>query len=508
MAGGRRAHGGALLAALASALVALAAAASPAVGSPAAGSPAAAATDPLSVSVLQTDPGIGQDLASEPNLEFSSTAPPAGIPLIAVQDGTRYQQVTGFGAAMTDSSAWLIERKLSPTAKRQLISKLMSPGGLHLSWLRLPIGASDYTANGKPYSYDDMPPGQSDPSLSHFSIAHDKSYVIPAIKLALQTNPQLRLLATPWSPPAWMKANDSLSDLKGGGTLLGQDYGHLAQYFVKFLQAYAQAGIKVGAISPQNEPGNPTAYPGTNLSEPAEANLITQDLVPALAAAHLHPQLWGSELGWKSQQYAEQLAKSPAGSELTGISWHCYYGSPNVMSTVRAARPSLGTIVSECAPGISAIPVSEVVISSLRNWASAVSLWNLALEPNGGPVEEPNTGCPGCTGLVTINPQNGSVSYTSSFYELAQASAYIEPGAHRVASNTFDTYDYLRPGVNFISPGLDDVAFVNPDGTRVLLAYNNGAQPLSFAIGWDGRYVQYTLPAGATTTFVWDAGGS
>lgn len=466
--------------------------------------PPGVAADPLSVAVVQTDPRVGQDLVAQPNIEFTNAPPSSGTPLITIRDSTRYQQVTGFGAAMTDSSAWLIERHLSPAAKRTLMTNLFSPSRLHLSWLRLPIGASDYTASGKPYSYDDMPAGQSDPSLAHFSIAHDDSYVIPALKLALADDPQLRLLAMPWSPPAWMKGNDSLSNTQDRGTLLGQDYRSWAQYIVKFLQAYKRQNIPIGAISPQNEPGNPTRYPGLNISAATEAKLIAQELVPALDAARLHPQIWGPELGWKSLSYVQQLAGSTAASELAGITWHCYYGSPDVMSTVHAQHPALGTMVSECAPGISAIPLSEVVISSLRNWASAVSVWNLALEPSGGPVQQPNTGCPGCRGLVQVDPATGAVTYGAEYYELAQASAYVQPGARRVASNTFDTYDYNGPGTNFVSRGLDDVAFVNPDGTRVLLAYDNGTQPVTFAIGWHGHYLRYTLPAGATATFVWN----
>jgi glucosylceramidase len=175
------------------------------------------------------------------------------------------------------------------------------------------------------------------------------------------------------------------------------------------------------------------------------------------------------------------------------------------MSTFHAQRPSLDTIVDECSPGISAIPTPEVVIASLRNWATTVALWNYALSPQGGPVQEPNTGCPGCFGLAAINPQTGKVRLNMPFFQLGQASKFLEPGALRVASNTFVTYNYEKPGVNFISAGLDDVAFLNPDGTRVLLAYNNSTVPITFAVGWHGTYFQYSIPAGAMTTFKWDS---
>ncbi len=464
----------------------------------------AARADPLTVGVVQTNPLGNQWLVTEPNIEMTSTPPGKGTPLVAVQDGTRYQQVTGFGAAMTDSSAWLIERQLSPATKRAVMTDLFGSAELHLSWIRLPIGASDFTVAGTPYTYDDMPPGRSDPTLAHFSIGHDLAYTVPALRLARSINPQVKVLATPWTPPAWMKNNDALSNTGNLGTLRASDYGVWARYLVRFVQAYDAAKVPIAALTPQNEPGNPTRYPGTNLSAGTEAALISRQLAPALAQAKLRPQLFGPDLGWDSLTYARQLATSTAAKDLTGISWHCYYGSPEVMSTVHATRASLQEIVSECSPGISAIPISEVVISSLRNWAGSVMLWNLALEPSGGPVQQPNTGCPGCSGLATINPATGHVAYTSAYYELAQASAFIEPGAHRVASNTFDSYAYMKPGVNFISPGIDDVAFVNPDGSRILLAYNNGDQPTRFAVGWDGKYFSDTLPAGTTATFRWD----
>jgi O-glycosyl hydrolase len=468
------------------------------------GLPAVAAADPYAVSVVQTVRALGQHLAAEKGLHFAARPPAAGTPLISVNDLRAFQRVSGFGAAMTDSSAWLVERELPTAARQALMAQLFSGSGLGLGFLRVAIGASDYTATGVPYSYDDVPSGQRDPTLAHFSIAHDRGYLLPSLRQALALNPQLALLATPWSPPAWMKGNDSLGNAGNHGTLRGAAYGPWAAYIVRFLQAYARAGVPVSALTPQNEPGNPTRYPGLNLSEGAEANWITQDLVPALTRARLSPKLFGIDAGWASGTYAQQTLSGPAARDLTGLSWHCYYGSPAVMSTLHSRAPGLATIVDECSPGISAIPTSEVVISSLRNWSSTVALWNLALDPHGGPVQTPNTGCPGCYGLATVDEASHTYRLDLPYYQLGQASRFIQPGARRVSSNSFVTYDYTRPGVNFVSAGLDDVALVNPDGSRVLIAYDNSNQPVSFAIGWRGRYVTYTLPAWGTATLVWD----
>jgi glucosylceramidase len=235
---------------------------------------------------------------------------------------------------------------------------------------------------------------------------------------------------------------------------------------------------------------------------------ISRFLVPALRAAHLHPKLYAVDYGWDRAQVARAVIASPARRALSGIAWHCYFGSPDVMAQIHALAPALDEIVDECSPGISALPVAEVLIASMRDWASTVALWNLALDPTGGPVQPPNTGCPGCTGLATIDPTSGTFLPKLAWYQLGQASEFIQPGAVRVMSNSFVTYNYTKPGVNFISPSLDDVAFRNPDGSRVLLTYNNSAATITFGVGWDGYYFEYSLPGHATTTFAWSPGAS
>jgi glucosylceramidase len=233
------------------------------------------------------------------------------------------------------------------------------------------------------------------------------------------------------------------------------------------------------------------------------ANWTVDDLAPALQQAGLPVPIYGFDLGWGSGSLAAQLARGES-RQLSGIAWHCYFGSPLVMNALQAVVPGINQIVDECSPGITPISTSEVVISSLRDWASEVALWNLALDPTGGPVQLPNSGCPGCYGLAVVDETRHIFYPTSAYYELGQASVAIEPGAHRIASGTFATYNYLKPGVNFISPNIDDVAVENPDGTRALIAYNNGIVPAAFAVVWHGEYFAYTLPVGATVTFTWN----
>lgn len=460
----------------------------------------AQAIDPYRVEVVQTSADLAQRLTPLASFDFGRQRG-ASAPVIRVNAAARRQRVQGFGAAMTDSSAWLMEQDLAPAARQTLMSDFFGAGGIHLNFIRVPIGASDFTHTGQPYTYDDLPPGQTDPALRRFSIAHDQAYILPALQQAEALNPAIDLLATPWTPPAWMKANRSLGNAADRGTLLPGDYGPWAQYIVKFIQAYQAAGIRIDALTPQNEPGVPTLYPGLNLSAASEANWVVHDLRPALARARLSPRIYGADLGWgPTTTYAAATAQGKAARVLAGLAWHCYFGAPTSMD----ADGALDSIVDECSPGLTPTPISEVVISSLRNWASTVALWNLALDPSGGPAQLPNHGCKGCSGLVTIDPRTGIVTPRLAYYQLGQASAFVAPGAQRVASPTFVHYRYPGPGVDVATPGLDDVALRNPDGSLVLVAYDNSTRPIQFSVAWKGRAFSYRLAAGATATFVWN----
>jgi glucosylceramidase len=472
------------------------------------------ATTAPPVSVVQTDPGLGQEMATQPGL-VTSTIKPQGVPVIDVNEGVRYQQFGGLGAALPDSSAWLIYDELPSPTRQALLQALFGQPAVQnalgvpaigLNFLRVAIGASGAMTVGPPYSYDDLPPGRSDPTLSSFSIAHDEAYIIPTLQQALAANPSLKILANPWSPPGWMKSNGSLDNPDGQATLLDSAYGPLAKYFVKFIQAYQGDGIPIDAITPQNEPSSgqvSTAYPGLTLPEGDEAQFVAQDLEPALHAAGLSPKIYGSDLSWDSLSYASALGSGPAAGDLSGISWHCYFGSPTVMSQLHQASPGLDQIVNECSPEIRPVGTPEFLISSLRNWASVVTVWALALDPNGGPIQ-PGNDCPGCTGPVAINEQTGAVTFRPEYYQLGQVSAFVQPGAWRIDSPAFVTYGVNGAnGFETAAPGLDDVTFQNPDGSKVLVAYNNTGAPLTFGVESDGHYFTYTLPARAMTTFVW-----
>ncbi len=477
----------------------------PVATAPAATTPGHGAKLGPRVRVTLTSADLHQALSTAGTASFTAGTAPA-LPTISISAANRYQTMRSVGGAMTDTSAWLIQNGLTAGTRAWLMRRLFGAGGLHLGFLRIPMGASDFTAAQTPYTYDDLAPGQTDARLRHFSIAHDLAYIIPAIRAALAENPKMFMMAAPWSPPAWMKTTGTLGNPHDViGSLLPADYGPLAQYFVRFLQAYRAAGIPVGAITPQNEPGQNSTYPGLNMDEPSEAALVTGNLRPALRSAGLHPLIYGYDNNWYGGglTFASDLALSPAAHALAGIASHCYYGEPNALSWLHRVAPNLEEIVSECTPGPLAFTTSELEISSMRNWATAVNLWNLALDPRGGPVQPPNYGCQQCTGIVTVDPVGHTVRLTRDYYQLGQFSRYVQPGAVRLGSNNFVTYTYAYPSGRINTPGLDDVAFQNPDGSRVLLTFNSARRSVAFAVKDAGGYFRYRLAPGATATFVW-----
>ena len=455
----------------------------------------------VEVQVVQTTVTLSQRMRHLPD-EWMEPGGARTAIVVQVDDSIRDQTIVGFGATLTDSSAWLIRDELAPADRNSLLRRLFSRAGINLNYIRLPMGASDYTARGKPYSYDDMPRGKADPGLSHFSVAHDIPYIIPALRQARTIDPRLFVIANPWSAPGWMKANGRSDDFHKVGTLLPGDYGPFADYFVRFLRAYRSHGIVIDAVTPQNEPGV-AADPGMELSEPDEASFIMRYLHPRLAAAGLRAQVYGLDMGWDMFAYADALAAGPAGEDLTGVSWHCYFGTPIVMTQLHAFAPHMVQLMNECSPEVRPFSTTEAVIGSLRNWANAVSLWNLALDPAGGPVQRPNKRCPSCRGLVIVDENTHRALFGIRYYQLGQVSEFVRPGAVRIGTNTFVTDGTDR--VNFYQPtiGLDDVAFVNPSGEKALVTYNSSAHPIRFALSWHGHGLAYTEPAGATTTFTW-----
>jgi glucosylceramidase len=415
---------------------------------------------------------------------------------ITVNPATTYQTMTGFGASFTDSSAWLVAN--SPL-RNAIMTKLFDPSqGIGLDFLRQPIGASDFARSV--YSYDDVPAGQSDPSLAGFSVSHDTAYILPILQQALALNPAATIMATPWSPPGWMKTSGSMI----GGSLNPADDQVYANYLVKFLQAYKNAGVPVALITPQNEPEfSPSNYPGATMSAAAEATFIASYLGPAIQNAGLSTKILAYDHNWNDTTYPSTILGNSAAAPYTaGVAWHCYAGDPSAQTTVHNAFPAKDTYFTECSGTQSANPANtfsdsldwqteNLIIGATRNWAKSVVTWNMALDPSGGP----SMNCTTCTGAVTVNNSAGTATYNAEYYVLGQASKFVKPGAVRIDSNTFG------------SGNLEDVAFQNPDGSDALIVLNADASSAhAFNVDENGQFFSYGLPAKAVATFTWSPG--
>ena len=454
----------------------------------------AARSDGNEASVWLTTADLQTHLAQQDDVHFATGSGLSSIQ-ITVNEKQADQQMDGFGASLTDGSAWLISKKMSTSQRNELMEKLFSPTrGIGLDFLRQPMGASDLTApSSGEYSYDDVAKGQTDPDLNHFSIAHDEAYIIPLLKQALRLHPALKIMATPWSPPGWMKSSDSME----GGTLNTDAYTPYANYFVKFIQAYQAQGIPIYAVTVQNEPlYQPVGYPGMSFPADQEATFIANYLAPAFAANHITTKILGYDHNWDTPAYPTTLLSNASTSAaLTGTAWHCYAGAVEAQTQVHNAYPTKDTYETECAGGQweenNGLPgTTNLLISATRNWSRSVVRWGMALDPNGEPNLGTGAACTQCRGVVTIDQSNGKVTYNGDYYALGHASKFLQPGASRIDSS---------PGSNEVS----DVAFKNPDGSKVLIVYNAAAKRQTFTVQWGSQWFSYALPAGAVATFKW-----
>ena len=387
----------------------------------------------------------------------------------------------------------LFANNLSATARDDLLHELFGPApGLGLSLMRVPIGASDFSTSQ--YSLDDVPAGQSDPTLAHFSLGPDSLRALALVQSAHAINPALRVIGSPWSAPAWMKDSGSLIK----GQLLLQYYDAFADYLVRFAEAYRTAGVPLYAITVQNEPGfEPKDYPGMRFNPADRAVFVGQHLGPRLAQLAVAPRLFEYDHNWDLPSSPLQVLADPLASPyLAGVAWHCYAGQVDAQTPVHEAYPAMTVIMSECsgggwnpawADGLSWF-AGTLLIDGARNWGQGTVLWNLALDENNGPHLG---GCTDCRGVVTIDSVTGAVTRNVEYYSLAHLGRFVRPGALRIAS---------AGG----SANLHHAAYRNADdGSLALLVYNGATQPQRFTIRFVQRTAVYELPAGSVATLLW-----
>lgn len=439
-------------------------------------------TNGLQTKLLEKQPDI--DVYDISNSDF---------PTITVNDSQKYQEIDGFGAALTGSSAFLINKRMDNVQRNILLTQLFDKtDGLGISYLRLTIGSSDFSLED--YTYNDLEAGETDPDQELFSIAKDEENIIPVLKDIVGISPGIKLMGSPWSPPAWMKSGQSLH----GGSLRPEWYASYAQYFAEYINAYSGHGLTIDAITVQNEPLHETnAYPSMRMEAGEQAAFIGEYLGPLFQDRNIGTKIVAYDHNFDHPDYPiAVLDNEKANPFVAGSAFHAYAGDVSAMGTVHSKYPDKGLYFTEISGGEWSTDffsnlkwnMDNVFMGSLTNWSRSVLLWNLALDANNGPT---NGGCQDCRGVVTITA-SGVPERNVEFYAIGHFSKFIRPGAYRLGSNELsDSY------------GLKSVAFLNADGSRVLVVLNASDKSQTFSIKWDEGKSDHTLERQALATIVY-----
>jgi len=459
---------------------------------------------PLSAQVSEwlTTPDRKNLLSLQPGrLHFHSSHRHAGnFAEITVEGGQAMQSIAGFGLALTGGSAELLMR-MHPENRHALLHEMFRVAppaagtgtsvGAGLSYLRVSIGSSDM--NEHVFTYDDLPGVETDPELKHFSLGEDLKDVVPVLQEILKINPAIEILGTPWTAPSWMKTNGKPK----GGSLRPEYYDDYARYLAEYVKQMETLGIRIAAITPQNEPLNPDNTPSMLMTAEQEDTFLKQSLGPIFRSNKVDTRIILYDHNCDRPDYPLTiLADKDAAQYADGIGFHLYAGSVAAMSQVHDAYPDKNIYFTEQmvvddpqhGPELGiAQPVKEIVIGATRNWSRSVLLWNLAANPQFGPHTN-DGGCPVCEGAVTLD--GDTVTRNLAYYTIAQVAKFVRPGAVRISSTGGDAVPA-------------NVAFKNKDGRVILLVANTSDKSVDFSIRFGGRVVETSLVAGAVATYVW-----
>lgn len=413
-------------------------------------------------------------------------------PIINVDSLQRYQSVDGFGYTLTGGSAEVING-LNAANRQALLGELFgnAANSISISYLRISIGASDLSSSV--YTYNDMPAGETDPDLSNFSLDKEKAGgtgLIPLLKEILAINPDIKILATPWTPPVWMKSNGN----SVGGQLKPEYYANYAQYFVKYIQAMQAEGIRIDAITPQNEPLHPGNNPSLEMTAVQQRDFIKLHLGPAFQSAGITTKIIVYDHNCDKPEYPLTILNDPAAKAFVdGSAFHLYAGNIEALSAVHNQHPDKAVYFTEQYTskdgefkGDLQWHLRNVIIGSMRNWSRTALEWNLANNATFGP-HTPG-GCDVCKGAITIIGSS-TVQKNVGYYIIAHASKFVPAGSVRIASDVVGT--------------LRTVAFERPDQKKVLIVLNDGDNTQAFNLKFKDKWVSPTLPPASVATFVW-----
>lgn len=402
---------------------------------------------------------------------------------ITINANQVYQEIDGFGAAMTESSAWLIQNKMSASQRNALLEKMFgfNDGAAGISYVRIPLGASDFSTSW--FTFDD-----TCCDLNDFNASRATNLLGPLMRRARELNGSLKLMGTPWTPPGWMKSSNWFN----GGKLNPWWYATYADYLRRTYDAFNNAGMRFDSMSAQNEPLLEVGYPSAKYEWWDELNFVRGHLAPRMAGTGV--KLLAYDHNWDAEWYPDAVLREGT-AYYAGTAWHCYAGNPSAMSRIHDRYPDEEIHITECSgAGASNFGpnmrwnMENMFIGGVRNWARSVMMWNLALDPYGNPH---TGGCPNCRGVVTIDQNTGNVTYNEEFYAIAHFARFVWPGARRIGSSNSGSG-------NFIS-----AAFRNANGNKTAVVFNKGNSTQTFRMVENGRSISVTLPSNGLATVFW-----
>lgn len=435
---------------------------------------------------------------------------------IIVDESLQYQDIDGFGFAITGGTAELL-MKMTPSARAKTLREVFASDetNIGVSYLRISIGASDL--NSFVFSYDDLKENETDNDLKKFSLSQDLKDVVPVLKEIIAINPEIKILGSPWSAPAWMKTNNNIR----GGALKKECYDVYSRYFVKYLQAMKSQGITIDAVTVQNEPLNSKNTPSMQWFWNEQADFIKNNLGPAFEKAGLKTKIILYDHNIDRADYPLSMLNDPDVAKYAdGTGFHNYGGDIVSMSIVHNARPDKNLYFTEQMvvenPGTKTINITDqvlrLIINTTRNWSRNVILWNLAADPKNDPHTD-NGGCSMCQGAITID--GDIIGRNIAYYTIAHASKFVTPGSVRIGSTfTGDktvslTEDEERPGIKRVTvientQVLPNVTFRRPDGKIVMIVANNTFSANAFTVKFRGETASFRLVPGAVGTYIWN----
>jgi glucosylceramidase len=448
------------------------------------------------------------------NTSGTLTAVTSGTATVTVNDGTTMKTFEGFGGAFNEAG-WNVLSMLSAADKDRAIKLLFdATDGAHFVMGRIPIGASDYALQR--YTEDET---ANDTSLSSFSISRDMMYLIPYVKAAQAVNGSIRFWASPWTPPTWMKTNtgtvNTSSCARVGGTAFDggcmQDVAAnlttLAQYFVKWVQAYAQQGITIETVAPQNEPNYAQGYPSSLWASPLYTKFVGQYLAPAFSQAQLSTKIMlgtnsngssGKDTTVVTSVMGDATAKGLV--KVIGLQWSMldnYKANPSsfdmynlpIWATEHMCgnypwNPSGLPAYVEPAPNNQAYGVESwgYIRDAIKAGVTAYNAWNMVLDPVGKGNDTVRQWSQ--DSLLVVNTTSKTLIVTPAYYVFRHVSQYVQPAAKVVATS-----------------GGDALAFKNPDGSVVAAMYNSGGAS-SYIVQIKGQKLQFSMPATGWATVV------